>query len=117
MKITLQSIITTIPFKKIIIGSLLVNLTVVVLVFATKNSLPPVVPLLYGLPQGQDQLVNTNFLVMPAIFSIAIIAANTLLIKIVDNDFIQKVFLGLIITSTSLSTIAIIRVMLLVGSF
>jgi len=101
----------------IIIGSFLTNLFVILMVILLQGHFPPVVPLFYGKPQGEEQLVQSILLILPPLISILIITLNTILLSFLKNKFLQKILFGLIITITVLSTITVIEIILLVGSF
>lgn len=117
MKSSLEKLLPSIPFRQYLAVAFAVNLLVILAVVLLKNSLPPVVPLFYGLPRGAEQLGTRTMLALPALISTSIIVVNTILIIQIDNPFLQKVFLALIITSTALSTITVIKIIALVGSF
>ena len=93
------------------------NLAIIFAIVLIKDFLPPVVPLFYGLPTGEEQLVASMFLTLPAIIASLITIINTVLIKLIPDDFLHKILLGIIITSFSLSTITIVKIVTLVGSF
>lgn len=96
---------------------LAINLVVILLVFAAKSVLPPLVPLFYGLPTGEEQLASSTFLITPALTSIAVVLVNAFLARVVKNNFLQRVLLGISWATAALSTITIIRIIWLVGAF
>lgn len=103
-------------FKKILIFCLSLSfLSIAGVLFLQKNlSLPPVVPLLYGLPVSKEQLVPTIGLTIPSMISIAFIAINFTIIKITKDKFLEKILGGLTITCTLLALITIINITTLV---
>ena len=105
-----------IPFKGIIIALLITNLLVSLLVIFLQKYLPPIIPLFYGKPRGGEQLAPSSFLLLPPGISILIILVNSLLMVFQKNEFLQKVLLGLMLGITLLSTITVIKILLLVGS-
>ena len=94
---------------------LAINLLLIVTVVLARNALPPLLPLFYGAPSGEDQLARQGFLVLPLIMVTAISIINILLSRIVSDLFLQRILFGFTVVTTLLSTITVIRIMLLVG--
>ena len=100
--------------QKLAIVCFIINAVIVVVILAVKKNLPPIVPLFYGLPEGQGQLtVNTTLLLPPAISSVFTII-NLLVSRLTKDNFIEKVSAGLTITALALSTITVVKIILLV---
>lgn len=107
-----------IPYRNQTIFLIILNLAIMAGIIVGRSILPPTVPLFYGKPQGEEQLVPQIFLILPSLVSLAIIAINTLCIKFLVNDpFIKKILFGSTIIATLLSTIALAKIIFLVGSF
>lgn len=106
-----------IPFKNYVAIALGVNLLTILVVLISQRFLPPQVPLFYGLPQSEDQLVSSLGLVIPSVVSILIILANSSASSLTKNDFIKKTLVLSSLFATILSVVATIKVILLVGSF
>ncbi len=87
-------------------GAGLVNILVILGVLFFQSHLPPVVPLFFGLPLGEQQLANSWALIIPPIVALAFLGVNI---------FIKQVLLGLTLTTTALSTITVVKIILLVG--
>ncbi|HWA52262.1 MAG TPA: hypothetical protein VG895_04360 [Patescibacteria group bacterium] len=104
-------------FKLVSITCAFLNVLSILFIFISKKSLPPIVPLLYGLPVSPNILVSSTFLSIPSIVSIILIVINTSVTKISKDKFLEKILLGLNITLTALSLITIIKIIFLVGSF
>lgn len=104
-------------FKRITFICILVNLASIAIILSLKNHLPPVVPLLYGLPVSTTELVPNTFLIIPPIVTAVLALINFSLTKTLRDIFLQKIFSGLNITLTTLSIITVIKIALLVGSF
>lgn len=99
------------------LACVVINLLVIGFVLFTQNSLPPVVPLYYGLPIGDEMLANKTTLPVPALASIIIISINILIIKAIKDVFLQKVLTSIIVLITLLSTITIFKIAFLIGNF
>lgn len=94
-----------------------VNIVVITFILLSQNLLPPVVPLFYGLPIGEEILTDRTSLIIPAIISIIVIAINVLISKSLKDSFLKKVLISIIVLTTLLSTITIFKIAFLVGSF
>lgn len=106
-----------IPFKKIVLVLLIFNLSFIAIILKARQWLPPEVPLLYGLPKGEQTLTSQLTLILPSLTAMAILVINSLFIVATKDDFLQKIFVALIIATSLLSAIATLRIILLVGSF
>jgi hypothetical protein len=96
---------------------LIVNLVVIVIIAIASSYLPPQVPLLYGAPKGEEQLARQSFLMVPPIMVTAITILNTLLARFIKDRFLDRVIFGFTLVTTVLSTVTVVRILLLVGSF
>lgn len=105
------------PFKKTLITSLVTNLLLVLLVVLLKNKLPPQIPLLYGLPEGEEQLVPRLMLVLPNTLAAGIILINIGLTFVTKDMFTRKLLLLVPIVATFLAVITTLKIFFLVGSF
>jgi hypothetical protein len=101
--------------SKGVIVAILINLLVIFLVLILKNSLPPEAPLFFGLPEGESQLVKSEFLIIPASFSLFIIIVNNTICYFSKNDFLVKILLITSYVATFFSTIATLKIFLLIG--
>ena len=70
-----------IPFKNYYLAALIIAILSAVLTLVLKNFLPPVVPLFYGKPEGEEQLSQT--------FGLLIIPGISMVVTIL-NFFISK---------------------------
>jgi hypothetical protein len=105
------------PYKGCVYFSVAVNLASIILIFALKAFLPPVVPLFYGLPSGSEQLVQTLGLILVPMVGLIITITNVVINGFVEDNFLKRI---LIISSTFISillTITIIKIIFLVGFF
>ena len=101
-------------YYKISLFCFLLNTLVILFILTLQESLPPVVPLFYGLPVSADQLVKSFFLLLPPIISSIFIFTNSFLIRLIKDDFIAKVLTGLNIGTVLLSAISISEIIFLV---
>ena len=103
--------------KKFLAASVLFSISAISIPIIFRNNLPPVIPLFYGLAEGENQLVHPLFLTIPAGLGLLIILINTLLSTIISNNFIKR---SLILSSFAVSLLVFIttvKILLLVGSF
>jgi len=107
----------SLPYKEFFGFCLLVNIGVIAFVLVLGGMLPPVVPLMYGLPVGEEQLVAKGFLTIPSAVSVILIIVNVIIAKFSSASFIQKVLVGLTIAITLLSAVTTMKIFFLVASF
>ena len=112
-----QEIIKTLPFIKYIYLSIVVNLLIIAAIFVVKKNLPPEVPLFYGLPKSENQLVSSTNLILPSLISLAIIAANSFLAYLTKDEFLKKTLVMATFASTFFSVVTTLKIVFLVGSF
>jgi hypothetical protein len=104
------------PFKNIIIIFLFINLLIILLTFLLRNFIPPEVPIFYGMPEGEEQLVPGWGLAIPSIISRAILGLNCLIAFKIKDEFTKKVLVLGGLASTIFSIITIIKIFLIVNS-
>lgn len=116
-KVVLKSFWESTPFRGYFYLSSAINLFSALAIFLTRNLLPPVVPLLYGHPEGAEQLVpKLGLLVAPAVAMIITII-NLLLTRLIKNEFLQKILVLSAFLISVLAAITILKIIFLVGSF
>jgi hypothetical protein len=103
------------PFRGYVYSALALDLIAVLTVFLVKNNLPPVVPLLYGRPAGNEQLISTYGLILAPIAAAIITIMNIFLASYIKDEFIKKVFSVASLFVSVLATITVIKIVLLVG--
>ena len=107
-----------IPLKNLVYTGFLTNLFGIALIFIMKSRyLPPEVPLYYGLPEGEAQIVPSLNLVFPFVFSLIIISINTLITSFIKDDFLKKTLIIGGLVTTFFSVITIIKIIFLVASY
>lgn len=114
---TIKTKFNKIPFKNSFGVALLTNFLMIILILALQGFLPPVVPLFYGQPQGEAQLARSIFLILPPAISFLITLANAFLSTLIKNKFLQTILLGLAVVVTVFSSVTVVKIILLVGSF
>ncbi len=82
-----------------------------------QKSLPPEVPLFYGLPRTEEQLAPSLSLIIPSLASIAIIVVNLLISQFLKDDYLRKVLVLVGVTGVFFATITTLKIIFLVGSF
>lgn len=113
----LGKIISEIPFFKLLLVSLFICIVTISLVLLSEDRIPPQVPLFYGLPEGEEQIVPRLALTIPSFMALIIIVINTVLATIFENNFVRN---ALVLTSfavTLFATITVVKIVLLVGNF
>jgi hypothetical protein len=100
-----------------VVWCLCVNIIVLFGVVVFRSHIPPQIPLFYGLPQGEEQLAQQIFLIMPPVTALLFTLLNLILITTTKDDFLKKVLWGTTIGVTLLATITVYKIVALVGSF
>lgn len=107
----------TLPLKRYIYFSTGLSLFLIIVVFVAQNSLPPEVPLFYGLAEGSDQLTTSTGLMLPGIFSLTVLIINILITYLVENKFLQKTLILTGVAISVFSSVTVVKIIFLVGSF
>jgi hypothetical protein len=105
------------PLKSALYLAVGLNIGSLAVIMLLKDWLPPVVPLFYGLPNGESQLVSVYGLLLVPGGLLVITLTNTLMAIYVKDLFFKK---SLIVTSafvSALGAVTIIKIILLVGFF
>ena len=106
-----------VPLKNYIYLALGLNTLVLILIFVLKGFLPPEVPLFYGNAVGETQLVKTLFLIVAPLSSLAILLLNTFLSSTFSDIFLKRALIVASLFVSALTTITVVKVILLVGFF
>lgn len=104
-------------FKNLFLASVVIDVVTSLAIVILKNFLPPVLPLFFGLPTGETQLVgHLGLLIAPAAaFLLTILNLNvSLLIK---DQFLKKILAVSALVVSVLIVITIVKIILLVGFF
>lgn len=101
-------------FTKITTGLIIVNIATIAIILIFLQYLPPVVPLLYGLPYGEEQLAVNWALIIPPFVAGSFSAVNLLISQSTKDKFLKEILIGLTIVATSLSLITVLKIIFLV---
>lgn len=102
--------------KKVFAFSLILNTTLIIFVLLFNKNLPPEVPLLYNLPEGNEQLAKSVFLIIPAVFAILLSFINIILCLIIKDKFAKSVLVYSLIFISFITFVSIIKIFFLVGN-
>jgi hypothetical protein len=103
-------------FKKIFLAVIFINLALIGTVVLLRKNLPPEVPLLYGMPEGETQLVKTIFLTLPAFLTIFFSIINFLISIFVKEKFARQILIYSLIFLSFFSLVSIAKIIFLVGN-
>lgn len=95
----------------------IISLVIIALVVILQRTLPPQVPLYYGLPRGEEQLAPSINLIIPSLLSLAIVVVNSSILLVIEDDFLQKVLVFTAAACVFFSSITTIQIFFLVGAF
>jgi hypothetical protein len=112
-----DALIENVPFKDALIAATSINVLIILIVLLLQKFFPPQVPLLYGLPEGEAQLVSSLSLTIPSLVSLLVIAINIFISYLLKEEFFKKVLIITAIGLTIFSTTTTIKIILLVISF
>jgi len=104
-----------VPFTKQIIYCLVINLVMITLAILSIFMLPPEIPLLYGLPEGNDQLVKSWAIVIPNLTSLIIVFVNSILAMRTKDEYLKKVVILTGFTATFFAIITVLKIFFLIG--
>jgi hypothetical protein len=102
-------------FKNYFLAAIIINFTTALSVILLRDFLPPLVPLFYGRPAGVAQLTNTFGLLIAPGVSFLIIVLNLGTSLLVKDDFLRKALAVSATIISLLTTITVIKIILLVG--
>ena len=105
-----------VPFSKQVICCLLINLVMILLATLSIFVLPPEIPLLYGLPEGNDQLVKSWAITVPNLVAFILMFINTIFAINTKDEYLKKIIILAGFTATFFATITVIKIVFLVGN-
>lgn len=105
------------PGKTQLYLSLAINVITIASIAFSRQLLPPVVPLFYGQPEGQMQLIATWGLLLAPGLAILIMIVNTILTTLIKDEFLKKVLMFSSLFVSLLSAITVLKIIFLVGFF
>lgn len=83
---------------------------------AAQFILNPEIPLFYGLPQTEEQLSPSIFILLPASISFLVVIVNSYLSSKTTDNYLKKCLAVTSIACSILSFIATVKIIFLVGS-
>lgn len=110
-------LIENIPFKNPLITAVSVNIIIILIILLLQGFFPPQVPLLYGLPEGEAQLVSSLSLTIPSLISLLIIVINVFISYLLKEEFFKKVLILAAVGLTVFSATTTIKIVMLMISF
>ena len=106
-----------VTYRNYFLAATIINAIIALAVLILKNNLPPLVPLLYGRPAGEAELIVTAGLFIAPAASLIITVLNLLISLWVKDDFLKKILAISSIVIAGLMAITIIKIIFLVGFF
>ena len=105
------------PFLTFVYVAAFLCAITIISVLVLGRRLPPEVPLYYGLPEGEDQIVLQVQLIIPSVLALIILIVNSITAFFLKNEFLQQTLVLAGLVAAFFSTITTIKIILLVGSF
>jgi len=102
---------------KIFVVLCVVNLLTSLSYLLFRKNLPPEVPILYGLSEGENELTPTYGLIFPSLSALVLTAVNIVVVGFSKNTFLKQLLVFTSIAITIFSLVATYKVVSLVGSF
>jgi hypothetical protein len=103
-----------IPFKSYFYFSLGLNFASILLILAIRSVLPPIVPLFYGLPVGENQLANSLELLIGPSVGLTISLINLVLARLVKEDLLKRILMLSGAFISLILGIAVVQIILLI---
>ncbi len=103
-------------WKKTVFLTFAVNVLLMVFVWINLAKLPPQVPLYYGNVEGAEQLGPVSGLFIPPGFCLVFLLMNSIITKSYKDDFLSSLLVWSSVILTILSTITVLKIMMLVGN-
>lgn len=110
-----EEIASSVPYFRIIVALLLINLIFILFVLFYKHILPPEIPLFYGLPESNEQLAPSSWLIIPGMLSMIITIINTSFSFLAREGFLKSAFSIASIVVGIFSILATLEIIFLVG--
>ena len=104
-----------VPFSKEIILCLIINLVMILLATLSIIILPPEIPLLYGLPEGKEQLVSSWAIITPNLAALIIMFTNSIFAIYTKDEYIKKIIVIAGFTVSFFAIITVLKIFFLVG--
>ena len=112
-----ESATSEIPYFKAAILVVILNILFIASIIFLQKYLPPQIPLFYGLPETAEQLATALSLIIPPAISTSILIINTTICIFISDEFLKKTLMISGLATFIFSFIAVVRIIMLVGSF
>lgn len=96
------------------LATLLFNIVFIIILILISKKLPPQVPLYYGLPRGEQQLISPTTLVLPIVLSSLFIIINSAIAYFIESLFLKRVLVFGSYFVSLLSIITIVNIIFLI---
>lgn len=106
-----------IPYIHLSLAFLFINICLIIFTLLISNHIPPQVPLYYGLPRGEKQLVSSISLILPMALSSMFVAINSIISYFIVSSFLKKVLIFGSYFTAILSIITVIQIISLLIFF
>ncbi len=103
-----------IPYRNYVFASIAFGVVTIILVVVASNWLPPLVPLFYGLPESEEQLVPTLGLSIPAIVSLVICGVNIAIAMFQEDEFLKKTLVASSLVATLFAVVTTLKIIWLI---
>ncbi|OGM03155.1 hypothetical protein A2115_01405 [Candidatus Woesebacteria bacterium GWA1_41_8] len=103
--------------RKVFIFSAAFNIVIALASLLVLRSLPPQVPLFYGLPETEERLAASWMLAVPSAVSFLILLGNASLSLFTEDEFSKKILAASTLAASLFSAITTLKIISLVGSF
>lgn len=104
------------PLIKLLYVSIGISVLNLIIVLAAQRFLPPVVPLYYGLAEGEQQLGASNELFIAPVLAFGIIIINYAIASFIYNEFVKQALVIIALSTSVLLLITSVKIIFLVGS-
>lgn len=111
-----MAILKQIKINPIFTYSFFVSLAGLLLGLVAQFILPPEVPLLYGLPQTDSQLISPIWIVLPSSLALVITTLNSLLALKFNDSYLKKTLGIASLACSILAIVTTLKIIFLVGS-
>jgi len=102
-------------YRNYFLAAIIINFITALSIILLRGFLPPLIPLFYGRPAGEAQLTTTFGLLIASGVSLLITILNLGLGLLVKDDFLKKTLAISAVIISLLTTITVIKIVLLVG--
>lgn len=106
-----------IPLKSLFTISIIINVVIALVGLTSTFILPPEIPLFYGMPKNDSQLVPSFMIILPSLITLILTIFNLILAIKLNGQYIKKALAFTSISLTLLNIIATLKIIFLVGSF